>query len=364
MNSSQKTFLLFLIFFAFTQKAFSQASVQEKSKDWTLSVLPLVYYTPETRWVFGAGAVSNFNLGDSVSTYESQLAAGVAYSLRKQFLSYLSGRIFTPGNKELIYGEVGWYDYVYFYFGQGMNVSQENEEVYSAKFPRVRINYAWALGSNWYLGGGLRFDAMDIYQKEESGQLVNDGILGNEGGRNSGLGPVVLYDSRDNQLYPVDGAYFEASIQGYGKALGGEFPYARIFADYRKIIPIGKNQIIATQGLTEMTFGDVPFFALPMLGGNRLMRGLFEGKYREKQVVVLQAEYRYKFAPRWGITAFSGLGNAFSQENPFVLSQTKFTYGAGGRFQLNKRKRLNLRLDLAHSPGEPFQFYFTFGEAF
>jgi hypothetical protein len=52
-------------------------------------IFPLVYYTPETRWVFGVGGATNFNLGDLADTYESQTVFGVAYSLRKQFLSYM-----------------------------------------------------------------------------------------------------------------------------------------------------------------------------------------------------------------------------------------------------------------------------------
>jgi hypothetical protein len=67
----------------------------------TVALLPLIYYTPETSWVFGAGIVANFNLGQSNQTYESQVAAGLAYSLFDQALSYSSWRIFTAENKDL-----------------------------------------------------------------------------------------------------------------------------------------------------------------------------------------------------------------------------------------------------------------------
>ncbi|WP_338225790.1 BamA/TamA family outer membrane protein [Algoriphagus confluentis] len=347
-----------------TFSAFSQGKQPNKKEEATLSILPVIYYTPETRWVFGLGAVSTFNLAGESTTYESQLTAGVAYSLRNQFLSYLSGRVFTPENRHLLYGEIGWYDYVYFYFGQGMNVTDATEEVYSAKFPRLRINYARNLGRNWYLGAGLRFDDMDIFEVQEDGALAVGSLVGSDGGRNSGLGPLVLFDSRDDQLYPEKGSYFEGAIHGYGKALGGQFAYTRIFADFRKILPLGKNQVLAGQAFSELTIGEVPFFALPMLGGNRLLRGLFEGKYREKNLLALQAEYRYRFLTRWGLVAFGGLGNVFSEENPLQIQLSKVAYGAGGRFQLNQTKKLNLRLDIAHSPGEPIQFYLTFGEAF
>ncbi|WP_169719245.1 BamA/TamA family outer membrane protein [Algoriphagus mannitolivorans] len=337
---------------------------RKMDKEMTFAVLPVVYFTPETKWVFGVGGVSTFNLDSISTTYESQLTAGLAYSLRNQFLSYVSGRIFSPKNRSLWYGEMGWYDYVFFYFGQGMNVNQDSEEIYSAKFPRLRFNYVRNIGKNWFLGGGFRFDGMNIFELQEDGALANGEIIGSQGGRNSGLGPLILHDSRNNQLYPESGVYFEAGLQAFGGIFGGEFSYVRAISDFRKILPLGKNQVFAAQAFSEITFGDVPFFALPMLGGNKLLRGLFEGKYREKNLFALQAEYRYKFLPRWGIVAFGGTGNAFSSENPLHFNLTKITYGVGGRFQLNQEKKLNLRLDLAHSPGEPFQFYFTFGEAF
>lgn len=85
-----------------------------------------MYYTPETRWVFGAGGATNFNLGDSTATYESQAVFGVAYSLRKQFLSYANWRIFTDQNKNLLSGEVGWYDYVYF-FSTASGITSANQ---------------------------------------------------------------------------------------------------------------------------------------------------------------------------------------------------------------------------------------------
>ena len=363
-SSTFKFSIFSFLLCSLTISAFPQEKIRREDVKATLSVLPVIYYTPETRWVFGVGGVSTFKLDSLPSTYESQLTAGIAYSLRKQFLSYLSGRVFTPQNKSLLYGEVGWYDYVFFYFGQGMNVTDASEEIYSAKFPRIRFNYARNLGENWFLGGGFRFDDMNIFDVLEDGALANNEVSGSQGGRNSGLGPLILYDSRNNQLYPESGTYFEGSFQGFGGVFGGEFSYVRALADFRKILPVGKNQVFAVQAFSEMTFGDVPFFALPMLGGNKLLRGLFEGKYRDKNLLALQAEYRYKFLPRWGMVAFGGTGNAFSKENPFQIGLSKITYGVGGRYQLNKEKKLNLRLDLAHSPGEPFQFYFTFGEAF
>lgn len=337
----------------------------EKNDKPTISVLPLVYYTPETKWVFGAGAVGTFKLGNEDSdTYESQLTAGLAYSLRKQILTYASWRIFTPSNKDLFIGEIGWYRYVYYFYGIGNDVLDENQESYSAKYPRIRFDYARQLIPNLYLGVRYGFDNYTIYDLNPDGQLVKTGLEGTQGGVVSGLGPLLVYDSRDNQLYPQTGNYAELSFQQYGSYIGSDFQYNRLLVDLRKLFSIKENQVIATNLYSEFTSGSVPFYSLANMGGNKRMRGLFEGKYRDRNSVILQGEYRWKFLPRWGAVLFSGVGNVFSAENKFEFQNTKLTYGAGGRFQLSKKKKLNLRLDLAHSPGEDLQFYFTFGEAF
>jgi len=337
----------------------------EKNDKPTISVLPLIYYTPETKWVFGGGAVATFKLGNKdTETYESQLTAGVAYSLRKQILTYASWRIFTPSNNDLFIGEIGWYRYVYYFYGIGNDVSESNRESYSAKYPRIRFDYARQIIPNLYLGVRYGFDNYEIYDLYPDGQLITSDLQGAQGGNVSGAGPLLVYDSRDNQLYPQTGNYAELSLQQYGGYLGSDFKYKRFLIDLRKIFSIQENQVIATNLYSEITSGQIPFYAFSNMGGNKRMRGLFEGKYRDRNSVILQGEYRYKFLPRWGAVLFSGVGNVFSAENKFHLQHTKLTYGAGGRFQLSKKKKLNLRLDLAHSPGEDLQFYFTFGEAF
>ncbi len=356
-------FLFLLIFTTSNNRLFAQEDTLGAKP--TLAVLPLIYYTPETDWAFGAGAVSNFKLGKSnEKTFTSQLALGGAYTLLNQLLVYSSWRIFTDENKHLIAGEIGWYRYVYFFYGIGPEVAEESREQFDADLPRLRLDYLKKTHPNFFLGLRYAYDSYRITQTKRNGQLDKGNFIGKSGGRISGIGPLLYYDSRNSQLYPTRGIFAETGFQYFGKIIGSDFNYGRWLADFRNVQTIGKNQVLVWNAYYEGMVGDVPFFALPMMGGNKLMRGLFEGKYRDRNLLLLQGEYRWKFLPRWGVVAFSGLGNVFSESNPLQLNQTKLTYGAGGRFQLSKKEKLNFRLDLAHSPGEDFRIYLTFGEAF
>jgi len=194
----------------------------------TVALLPLIYYTPETSWVFGASIVANFNLGQSNQTYESQVAAGLAYSLFDQALSYSSWRIFTAENKDLFLGEIGWYRYVYFFYGIGNQVEESDQEVYDARYPRLRFSYARQLDPNFYLGLRYSFDNFKITKLAEGGLLEKGNFIGTDGGVISGLGPLLIYDSRDDQLYPTRGNYLESSFQQFGNHLGGNFMYSNL----------------------------------------------------------------------------------------------------------------------------------------
>jgi outer membrane protein assembly factor BamA len=189
-------------------------------------------------------------------------------------------------------------------------------------------------------------------------------FIGKECGKIRGIGPLLIYNSRDDQLFPTRVFYLESSLQQFGDYVGTDFNYGNLLLDARKLFPLKKNKVVATNLYAQFNSEGAPFFALAQLGGNKVLRGLFEGKFRDRNVLALQGEYRWMFLERWGAVAFGGIGNVFSADNLFQADQTKVAYGLGSRFKLTKKKKLNLRLDLAHSPGEDLQFYFTFGEAF
>ncbi|WP_373522532.1 BamA/TamA family outer membrane protein [Aquiflexum sp.] len=365
INSTNLKQTLLVFVFVFISAEQIQAQNDSTFQKPTFAVLPLVYFTPETSWAFGVGAVTNFKMGgSSENTFESQVAVGFAYTLFDQVLSFSSWRLFTKENKNLFAGELGWYDYVYFFYGVGNEIREQDRESFDARLPRLRFDYLRKVSANLYAGFRYHFDNFDIRRVEPSGLLESGLYHGLEGGTVSGFGPMLYYDSRDSQLYPTSGTFAESSLQYFNSAIGSDFRYWRWVVDFRKVHQIKENQHFAWQAYSEIQAGDPPFFLLSQMGGNRLMRGLFEGKFRDNNMAAIQGEYRWKFLPRWGLVGFAGLGNVYSNDRPFQIQNTMATYGLGGRFKLSKREKLNLRLDLAHSPGEEFRFYLTFGEAF
>ncbi len=353
-------------------------------KERNYAILPLVFYSPETRLGFGAGATYSFRFKDEPATSRaSQLTGGVAYTLEKQLLSYLSFQLFKNDEQYKIYGEVGYYRYFFYYFGIGNDndvFTEENdeptayEEPYYTNFPRVRINALREVAPNFYVGLQSWFDNQDIVEKDTSvfARLPKNETLGSDGGIISQVGLVFNYDSRDNPLYPTSGSLVELLTTFNNKAIGSDFNFNRYSLDASKYITFNEIHTIGINTIIDNYVGDVPFFHMAELGGTKRMRGYYQGRYRDKSSIIAQAEYRVKilrnvitkgfFKDRFGLAFFASYGNVAPAINEFDLDNSRLTYGAGLRFRLTD-SGINLRIDYGMGKNTS-GFYLTFGEAF
>src|SRR5690606_28475029 len=78
----------------------------------TFVPVPVVYFTPETNWAFGARASYTFHL-DTLHRRPSTLQLGGIYTLRKQFLSTFNFNLYHPEKRWELEGDAGYYKYVY-----------------------------------------------------------------------------------------------------------------------------------------------------------------------------------------------------------------------------------------------------------
>jgi len=101
-----------------------------------------------------------------------------------------------------------------------------------------------------------------------------------------------------------------------------------------------------------------------LLGGAASMRGYYLGRYRDKDMITLQAEYRWvPVLWRLGLAAFAGLSDVAPTLGGFDLGNFKYSYGLGLRFVIDPKQRLHLRLDFGFGKNSS-GIYFTAAEAF
>lgn len=323
---------------------------------------PIAFFTPETRWGFGAAGVYTYFPGKQKSKRPSQWQVGAAYTLNKQILLFSFYNIFLEEDKHNLFGEISYYDYFYQYFGIGSNTLFEDEELYSANFPRVQINYLRKWKPKIFLGGYYHFDYYNISKIVEDGLLINSEIIGRDGSVISRLGLLARYDSRDQIFYPTEGSFATLDFAFNTETLGATSNYQALSFDLSQYYSIKRN-IFAINFWTAKQFGDVPFQELLPLGGGKKARGIVKGRYREKTIVLFQGEYRFPIWKRFLGAAFLSYGNVGDSYKSLLSVNWKLNYGAGLRFVLDKENQSNIRIDVAGGSDE-INFYFTVNEAF
>lgn len=357
----RKLLALFLFVFSVCTSNAQKDTTANKIKAFPL---PIAYFTPETDWGFGVVSLFSFRFkGEKKQSRISQFQFGAAYTLRDQLLLYLPFQLYLKDENYYAFGELGYYKYSYRFFGIGTELPLSNEEVYNVDFPRVRINVMKLTRPNWYVGVRYWFDGYDITELKENGILSSNTITGSEGGTVSSLGFISLVDSRDDYNYPTQGTYFEFVALPNLNAFGSDFEFTRFSADYVKYLSKEKN-VLAINLFGTATLGKPPFNEMALIGGARRMRGYFEGRFRDRNMLMVQAEYRRELRWKLGLVAFTGLGIVSNNITSFESKNSKASGGLGLRYQLSSDERINLRLDYGIGEGGNSGFYLTIVEAF
>ena len=336
-------------------------SAQADSAKTERFILPLVYYTPETTWSFGAAGVMTFQL-DSLSP-RSQVQLGVAYTLNNQLLFYLPFQLYTRGDQLRFTGELGYYRYNYFFYGVGNEFEDYEGETYGVNYPRVRLNILQRIGEHQLAGIRYSWDQWDVYDQKEGGLLLQEGIIGKESSTYSAIGPIWQWDSRDHLFFPTKGWWAEAALLTNNEFLGATQNFIKWTVDARKYWSRKENRVWAGQLYLEGNSGTPSFNQLALLGGTRLLRGYYEGRYRDRQLAAAQLEYRFPIKGRFGAVAFGGVGSVVDEWQNWEAGYLRYALGAGIRFTLLPKDKIRLRLDYGIGPNTS-AFYLTVGEAF
>ncbi len=326
-----------------------------------VTALPVLYFTPETNFAFGGLVNANFYLQDTTFRPSFALIGG-AYTLNKQILAYLPFEFNWGENRHIFGGELGYYRYFYNYYGIGPDAS-DDLEIYTVNFPRFILNYAHRFYGFNYLGVNYRFDNYAIQELDPEGSLLNDDIPGAAGSRISMFGISYAYDTRNNLYNPSKGWFFSLRAEFNKKFSGSDFNYQRLIFDASHYMKVNPKGIVALNLYGGTMRGEAPFQELLLYGGPRKARGYFEGRFRDKNLLLFQVEYRYNFYKRFGLVVFGTLGNVSPRFFELELLSPKYNYGLGLRYMINTADLLNIRLDYAWGKNST-GLYITFAEAF
>lgn len=332
---------------------------QEASRDSSFRFfgVPLVFYSPDTKWGGGVAGIFTF-YGNPL---RSNVGFNVSFTQRRQLKIGIQFEWYRPRGGWRAYGELGWYKYLYQYFGIGNTYPNRYKETYTAQYPRMRTTLLHNLGNRQLVGLRYSMDIYRIVEKESIGEIAEHLIPGTDGGFSSGIGPVWLFDSRDNQFYPIKGSYVEVFLLNESAITGSDFKYTRFSFDGARYFKLWRNKVLVIHGDVVLNWGKVPFFLLPQIGGTSRLRGYPDGKFRDRRMLILDTELRFPLVWRFKGVIFSGLGTVFNHLNETIVWRPNL--GVGLRYEFDRKQRLHLRLDYGMGKGNS-GFYLTVGEAF
>lgn len=344
-----------------SKNSFSQSDyTYNKKDDFSLSGFPLVFFLPETGLAFGGLGLTVFNIGEEKSWRKSQVQLGVAYTLKNQLLIFAPYELYIKQNWK-VNGELGYYRYFYNYYGIGINSQKNNLEFYDANYPRVISTVSYLLEKKWLVGLSYRFDNFEIPNADSL--LISRNPEGINGGTLSTLGLELGYDSRDDIFYPSSGFFGTLKIDNSSNITFSDFEYWSVLLNISYYKQLTKNHILALNYQTGSQMGNSPFYNYFYLSSGKNARGFDDRRFLDKNINLLQAEYRFPIYKRFRGCAFTSIGTVGRDYRDLYTNSQKFSYGAGLRFQLNKKQKSHVRADVANSH-EGFQFYVTIGEAF
>lgn len=356
------TLLVLLLVIMQSVRAQDQDSTKLEKK-LKLIPLPAVFYTPETRLGFGALVSGVFNLGGPSTTRNSNAQVLGAYTLNKQIILQTKHNVFSNDEKFVYNGELSYYDFPILYYGIGNDTEEAFEENLDYKVLIFRERVLRKLRKNLFAGLQYRYTYLYDLTYEPEFLTEDKERLESEVGNNAGIGFSFIYDSRDNVLNASTGIFAEFSSFFHGSAINGDYKFNRYTVDIRKYYSISDNDVIAAQLFAQLNTGNTPFREMALLGGETIMRGYYNGRFRDNQQLAFQAEYRKQIIPWIGVVAFGGLGDVAPNLGAFDFSEFKYTVGGGLRLMVNKADRLNIRIDYGIGKNTS-GFYFAFAEAF
>ena len=330
------------------------------------SAAPVIIYSPETRFGFGVGGMMYTRPHNRVKPGKSISNAGLIflYTQNKQIRALGQYSLFFDQDRWRVAGEGGFEKFPNVFYGIGNDTKLEDEESFTNSYPYTSFSLMREVGANFFVGAIGLVERAKFTNFTDSGLLDMNLLTGSEGGFNWGIGPQIVYDTRDNVYAPYRGCFISASSAFYYQKLGSTFNYTDLQIDLRYFIDLPQSHVLGIQFYSQLIFGEPPWYKLSQLGGDVIMRGFFEGRYREQRYMALQTEWRF---PIWNFVrgaAFVGAGDVANTFTDFQLSEFKYSGGLGLRLVLDPMERVNVRFDFGVGTGGVTGFYFQFAEAF
>ncbi|MBI2822274.1 MAG: BamA/TamA family outer membrane protein [Acidobacteria bacterium] len=149
------------------------------------------------------------------------------------------------------------------------------------------------------------------------------------------------YDSLDESSDPRSGGNYAFRGTMFAVRGGDRFSFRRYEIDLRQFVAMPGEDRIGLRVYTVLTDPvsghQVPFFMQPTAGGTDTVRGFHQYRFRDRNALVLNAEYRRALAGFLDAIAFADAGRVFSRPGEFAVNGLRAAGGLGVRVKFRRR---------------------------
>lgn len=328
-----------------TQKT-DEESQEDDFQKWAF--FPVIASETETGLQFGGLAVRFFE-PESIELRTSTIDLVAFGTANQQFYTGISSDVyFKKDTYHLGFASNGRLWPANFY-GIGSDSLEDDKEEFESTGFNTSIFFERKFAGIFYAGIQYRFENswIDAESLKQEGVLTNDSITGAEGGLRSGLGATVSLDTRDNINDAREGTLIKAQALYFEDCFGSDFDYSLYTLDMRQFISLAGITGLGIRGYAQLQRGDIPFQDLSSPNGYNILRGIEKGRYRDRDMVALQAEWRYPIYKRFSGTLFVETAQVADDLTDLYNDNWISGAGAGLRYALNPTEKFNVRIDFA-----------------
>jgi hypothetical protein len=337
------------------------------------SVFPELAYALQTGFAVGANANLSFTSTDPQQNI-STIVTTPQYTQYRQVIIPVVTNLWTKGNTYNIIADWRYFDYSADNFGLGSYSPASADDRLKYSYLRLYQSVLRQVAPNFSLGVGYALDYHWRIQEENKTPEVNDDFH-NYGQTDrtvsSGLTFSMQYNTRRNPNNPEGGFFGNVLFRPNLRLLGSDQNWQSLITDVRKYIPLprGSNNILALWSMNWLSFGGpAPYLDLPSTGWDtysNLGRGYIQGRYRGRNLVYLETEYRMVLLRNQllGGVIFANV-QSYPGEKGHEMGKLLPGMGVGLRVKVNKHSNLNFSFDYAFGIGGSNGLFLNLGEVF
>jgi len=359
----------------FTRNSYVKSTIPNNGqKRIFLSVLPDVEYSLATGVTAGGKMNISFFSNKSPNANLSTITATAMYSQYNQFSAFVISNIWGKKSDLDFQGDWRFNIFPTYTYGLGGYTLASDKDLVDYSSIRIYQTVLKPIYKDWHFGLGYNLDYYwNITDGSPAGKLLSSVTDYHVTPQSvaSGISANLLYDTRRNPNNPKNGSYASVVYRPNFTFLGSDENWQSLLIDLRKYVqlPFWPNNVLAFWTYNYFTLkGDPPYFNLPNSGSdtyNNLGRGYALGRYRSKNLVSAETEYRF------GLTRNKLLGGVVFANVQSVSEwpSNKFEkllpgYGCGLRIKINKDSDTNLAVDYGWGIDGSRGFFFNLGEVF